>query len=165
MYWMLIRRQIHWYRPLVERHEPCTHIHTVSHVLGRVPNTPDSCSVLLFSISLNVCVCVSGERLCSVEDCTPGAGTYLRHGSIFASLAGYVLRRNEGEEVRTWARETWHTVFTCVCVCVCGASLSRAGLSRHAQFIAPCFCSSESPQLLFSPGFQCFRLYRNFSLI
>lgn len=44
--------------------------------------------------------CRSGERLCSMEDCIPGAGTYLRHGSIFASLAGYVLRRNEGEEVR-----------------------------------------------------------------
>ncbi|MCI4393997.1 hypothetical protein PGIGA_G00163510 [Pangasianodon gigas] len=44
-------------------------------------------------------LCVPGERLCSVEDCIPGAGTYLRHGSIYASLAGYVLRRNEGEEL------------------------------------------------------------------
>ncbi|KAI4886287.1 hypothetical protein NFI96_016553 [Prochilodus magdalenae] len=41
----------------------------------------------------------AGERLCSTEDCIPGAGTYLRHGYIFASLAGYVLRRNEGEEL------------------------------------------------------------------
>ncbi|KAF7689303.1 exosome complex component CSL4 [Silurus meridionalis] len=44
-------------------------------------------------------LCVPGERLCSVEDCIPGTGTYPRHGSIFASLAGYVLRRNEGEEL------------------------------------------------------------------
>uniref|UniRef100_W5KV12 Exosome component 1 n=1 Tax=Astyanax mexicanus TaxID=7994 RepID=W5KV12_ASTMX len=44
-------------------------------------------------------LCVPGERLCSTEDCIPGAGTYLRHGYIFASLAGYVLRRNEGEEL------------------------------------------------------------------
>uniref|UniRef100_A0A673MHX0 Exosome component 1 n=1 Tax=Sinocyclocheilus rhinocerous TaxID=307959 RepID=A0A673MHX0_9TELE len=39
------------------------------------------------------------ERLCSTEDCIPGTGTYLRHGYIFASLAGYVLRKNEGEEL------------------------------------------------------------------
>ncbi|XP_047659580.1 exosome complex component CSL4 isoform X1 [Tachysurus fulvidraco] len=44
-------------------------------------------------------LCVPGERLCSVEDCISGAGTYQRHGSIYASLAGYVLRRNEGEEL------------------------------------------------------------------
>ncbi|TRY86076.1 hypothetical protein DNTS_030171 [Danionella cerebrum] len=39
------------------------------------------------------------ERLCSTEDCIPGTGTYLRHGHVFASLAGYVLRKNEGEEL------------------------------------------------------------------
>ncbi|KAI1887020.1 hypothetical protein AGOR_G00201740 [Albula goreensis] len=44
-------------------------------------------------------LCVPGERLCSTEDCIPGTGTYLRHGYIFASLAGYVLRKNEGEEL------------------------------------------------------------------
>lgn len=49
-------------------------------------------------------VCVPGERLCSVEDCISGAGTYQRHGSIFASLAGYVIRRNEGEEVRNMSK-------------------------------------------------------------
>uniref|UniRef100_A0A8B9HSF9 Exosome complex component N-terminal domain-containing protein n=1 Tax=Astyanax mexicanus TaxID=7994 RepID=A0A8B9HSF9_ASTMX len=48
-------------------------------------------------VPVGLCIC---ERLCSTEDCIPGAGTYLRHGYIFASLAGYVLRRNEGEEVR-----------------------------------------------------------------
>ncbi|XP_051558188.1 exosome complex component CSL4-like isoform X1 [Myxocyprinus asiaticus] len=42
---------------------------------------------------------VPGERLCSTEDCIPGTGTYLRHGCIFASLAGYVLKKNEGEEL------------------------------------------------------------------
>ncbi|XP_030636342.1 exosome complex component CSL4 isoform X4 [Chanos chanos] len=47
-------------------------------------------------------LCVPGERLCSTEDCIPGTGTYLRHGYIFASLAGYVLRKNEGEEVETY---------------------------------------------------------------
>ncbi|KPP75789.1 exosome complex component CSL4-like, partial [Scleropages formosus] len=41
----------------------------------------------------------AGDRLCGAEDCIPGTGTYLRHGYIFASLAGYVLRKNEGEEV------------------------------------------------------------------
>ncbi|MBN3312283.1 EXOS1 protein, partial [Atractosteus spatula] len=44
-------------------------------------------------------LCVPGERLCSTEECIPGPGTYLRHGYIFASLAGYVLRKNVGEEM------------------------------------------------------------------
>ncbi|XP_078269454.1 exosome complex component CSL4 [Rhinoraja longicauda] len=39
--------------------------------------------------------CIPGERLCSIEDSTPGDGTYSRHGYIFASLAGYVLKRND----------------------------------------------------------------------
>lgn len=42
----------------------------------------------------------SGDKLCSVEDCIPGTGVYMRHGYIYSSLAGYVLRKNEGEEVR-----------------------------------------------------------------
>ena len=42
-----------------------------------------------------------GDKLCSVEDCIPGTGVYLRHGYIYSSLAGYVLRKNEGEEVRS----------------------------------------------------------------
>lgn len=40
-----------------------------------------------------------GDKLCSTEDCIPGTGVYLRHGYIYSSLAGYVLRKNEGEEV------------------------------------------------------------------
>ncbi|XP_040217170.1 exosome complex component CSL4 [Rana temporaria] len=36
--------------------------------------------------------CVPGERLCSLEDCTPGHGTYCKHGYVFASLAGYVVK-------------------------------------------------------------------------
>uniref|UniRef100_A0A3B3T765 Exosome component 1 n=1 Tax=Paramormyrops kingsleyae TaxID=1676925 RepID=A0A3B3T765_9TELE len=44
-------------------------------------------------------LCVPGEKLCSTEDCIPGTGTYLRHGYIFAALAGYVFRKNEGEEL------------------------------------------------------------------
>uniref|UniRef100_A0A8K9XVU6 Exosome complex component CSL4 n=1 Tax=Oncorhynchus mykiss TaxID=8022 RepID=A0A8K9XVU6_ONCMY len=50
------------------------------------------------------CVCIhlslpAGDRLCSTEDCMPGTGVYLRHGYIYSSLAGYVLRKNEGEEL------------------------------------------------------------------
>lgn len=30
----------------------------------------------------------------------PGTGVYLRHGYIYSSLAGYVIKKNEGEEVR-----------------------------------------------------------------
>ncbi|XP_070772600.1 exosome complex component CSL4 isoform X3 [Enoplosus armatus] len=47
-------------------------------------------------------LCVPGDKLCSVEDCIPGTGVYLRHGYIYSSLAGYVLRKNEGEEVETY---------------------------------------------------------------
>ncbi len=59
--------------------------------------------ICVFTISLmwlgSSAVAHAGERLCSTEDCIPSTGTYLRHGYIFASLAGYVLRKNEGEEV------------------------------------------------------------------
>uniref|UniRef100_A0A3B5AL60 Exosome component 1 n=1 Tax=Stegastes partitus TaxID=144197 RepID=A0A3B5AL60_9TELE len=44
-------------------------------------------------------LCVPGDKLCSVEDCIPGTGVYMRHGYIYSSLAGYVLRKNEGEEL------------------------------------------------------------------
>ncbi|XP_071387320.1 exosome complex component CSL4-like isoform X2 [Centroberyx affinis] len=47
-------------------------------------------------------LCVPGDKLCSTEDCIPGTGVYLRHGYIYSSLAGYVLRKNEGEEVETY---------------------------------------------------------------
>ncbi|XP_062988579.1 exosome complex component CSL4 isoform X1 [Elgaria multicarinata webbii] len=39
--------------------------------------------------------CVPGERLCSLEEGTPGSGTYTRHGSIFASLAGCLTKKTE----------------------------------------------------------------------
>ncbi|XP_016890652.1 exosome complex component CSL4 isoform X1 [Cynoglossus semilaevis] len=45
-------------------------------------------------------LCVPGDKLCSTEDCMPGTGVYLRHGYIYSSLAGYVIKKNEGEEVR-----------------------------------------------------------------
>ncbi|XP_068708595.1 exosome complex component CSL4-like [Montipora capricornis] len=34
-------------------------------------------------------VAIPGERLGSLEQFTPGNGTYIRHGYVFASLAGY----------------------------------------------------------------------------
>ncbi|XP_064418218.1 exosome complex component CSL4 [Latimeria chalumnae] len=40
-------------------------------------------------------LCIPGEKLCSVEDCVSGNGTYSKHGYIFASLAGYVVRKSE----------------------------------------------------------------------
>ncbi|KAK0152067.1 Exosome complex component CSL4 [Merluccius polli] len=44
-------------------------------------------------------LCVPGDKLCSTDDCRPGTGVYMRHGYIYSSLAGYVLRKNEGEEL------------------------------------------------------------------
>uniref|UniRef100_A0A8C4QC71 Exosome component 1 n=1 Tax=Eptatretus burgeri TaxID=7764 RepID=A0A8C4QC71_EPTBU len=40
-------------------------------------------------------VCVPGERLCSVEECASGRGTFVRLGYVFSALAGYVRRRTE----------------------------------------------------------------------
>ena len=34
-------------------------------------------------------VSVPGERLGSLEQFSPGNGTYIRHGYVYASLAGY----------------------------------------------------------------------------
>ncbi|CAN2390695.1 rRNA processing, partial [Pristimantis euphronides] len=39
--------------------------------------------------------CPLGERLCSLEDCTPGHGTYCKHGYIFSSLSGYVVKKTD----------------------------------------------------------------------
>lgn len=49
----------------------------------------------------------SGEKLCSAEDCIPGTGVYLRHGNIHSSLAGYVIRKTEGKEVRKEVGQCW----------------------------------------------------------
>ncbi|XP_073541063.1 exosome complex component CSL4 isoform X1 [Phyllobates terribilis] len=39
--------------------------------------------------------CVPGERLCSLEECTPGYGTYCKHGYVFSSLSGYVVKKSD----------------------------------------------------------------------
>uniref|UniRef100_A0A452VAE7 Exosome component 1 n=1 Tax=Ursus maritimus TaxID=29073 RepID=A0A452VAE7_URSMA len=39
--------------------------------------------------------CVPGERLCNLEEGSPGSGTYTRHGYIFSSLAGCLTKSSE----------------------------------------------------------------------
>uniref|UniRef100_A0A8C9P730 Exosome complex component N-terminal domain-containing protein n=1 Tax=Spermophilus dauricus TaxID=99837 RepID=A0A8C9P730_SPEDA len=39
--------------------------------------------------------CIPGERLCNLEEGSPGSGTYTRHGYIFSSLAGYVMKSSK----------------------------------------------------------------------
>ncbi|XP_069467680.1 exosome complex component CSL4 [Ambystoma mexicanum] len=39
--------------------------------------------------------CVPGERLCNLEDFSPGSGTYSRHGYIYASLSGCVVKKSD----------------------------------------------------------------------
>ncbi|XP_048407159.1 exosome complex component CSL4 isoform X1 [Stegostoma tigrinum] len=53
--------------------------------------SPRFCEAVMAPLKL----CIPGERLCSAEDGTPGNGTYSRHGYIFASLAGYVVKEND----------------------------------------------------------------------
>ncbi|XP_043912172.1 exosome complex component CSL4 isoform X2 [Protopterus annectens] len=35
------------------------------------------------------------EKLCNVEECSPGYGTYCRRGFVFSSLAGYVTKTSD----------------------------------------------------------------------
>ncbi|ELK28213.1 Exosome complex component CSL4 [Myotis davidii] len=39
--------------------------------------------------------CIPGERLCNLEEGSPGSGTYTRHGYIFSSLAGCMTKSCE----------------------------------------------------------------------
>ncbi|XP_065750331.1 exosome complex component CSL4 isoform X3 [Phocoena phocoena] len=39
--------------------------------------------------------CIPGERLCNLEEGSPGSGTYTRHGYIFSSLAGCLIKSSE----------------------------------------------------------------------
>uniref|UniRef100_A0A2K5Q986 Exosome component 1 n=1 Tax=Cebus imitator TaxID=2715852 RepID=A0A2K5Q986_CEBIM len=39
--------------------------------------------------------CIPGERLCNLEEGSPGSGTYTRHGYIFSSLAGCLMKSCE----------------------------------------------------------------------
>uniref|UniRef100_A0A452VA36 Exosome component 1 n=1 Tax=Ursus maritimus TaxID=29073 RepID=A0A452VA36_URSMA len=43
--------------------------------------------------------CVPGERLCNLEEGSPGSGTYTRHGYIFSSLAGCLTKSSENGAV------------------------------------------------------------------
>lgn len=62
---------------------------------------------MLSASTTNITVCATlfpplvpaGEKLCSLEDCIEGTGVYPRHGYIYSSLAGYVLKKNEGGQV------------------------------------------------------------------
>uniref|UniRef100_A0A8C6FTX3 Exosome complex component CSL4 n=1 Tax=Moschus moschiferus TaxID=68415 RepID=A0A8C6FTX3_MOSMO len=43
--------------------------------------------------------CIPGERLCNLEEGSPGSGTYTRHGYIFSSLAGCLTKNSENGAV------------------------------------------------------------------
>ena len=50
-------------------------------------------------------VAIPGERLGSLEQFTPGNGTYIRHGYLYASLAGYKqLQEQQNGEVSLSSR-------------------------------------------------------------
>lgn len=42
----------------------------------------------------------AGERLCNLEEGSPGSGTYTRHGYIFSSLAGCMTKSSENGAVK-----------------------------------------------------------------
>ncbi|XP_044518600.1 exosome complex component CSL4 isoform X5 [Gracilinanus agilis] len=46
--------------------------------------------------------CVPGERLCNVEEASPGSGTYTRHGYIFSSLSGCLVKTSDNGEVEIY---------------------------------------------------------------
>ncbi|XP_043840493.1 exosome complex component CSL4 [Dromiciops gliroides] len=43
--------------------------------------------------------CVPGERLCNLEEASPGSGTYTRHGYIFSSLSGCLVKTSDNGEL------------------------------------------------------------------
>ena len=43
-------------------------------------------------------VAIPGERLGSLEQFSPGNGTYVRHGYVYASLAGYKFKQLQEEQ-------------------------------------------------------------------
>uniref|UniRef100_A0A673UV29 Exosome complex component CSL4 n=1 Tax=Suricata suricatta TaxID=37032 RepID=A0A673UV29_SURSU len=43
--------------------------------------------------------CIPGERLCNLEEGSPGSGTYTRHGYIFSSLAGCLTKSSDNGAV------------------------------------------------------------------
>lgn len=46
----------------------------------------------------------AGERLCNLEEGSPGSGTYTRHGYIFSSLAGCMTKSSENGAVKGGGR-------------------------------------------------------------
>ncbi|XP_058972702.2 exosome complex component CSL4-like [Pocillopora verrucosa] len=48
----------------------------------------------MVSVHENIVV-IPGERLGSIEQYSPGNGTYIRHGYVYASLAGYKQSQNQ----------------------------------------------------------------------
>ncbi|XP_069316657.1 exosome complex component CSL4 isoform X4 [Eulemur rufifrons] len=46
--------------------------------------------------------CIPGERLCNLEEGSPGSGTYTRHGYIFSSLAGCLTKSSENGSVEIY---------------------------------------------------------------
>lgn len=63
--------------------------------------------------SLSRVLLYPGDKLCSAEDCILGTGVYQRHGYIYSSLAGYVLKKNEGEQVKSAAVCVVYNVCKC----------------------------------------------------
>ncbi|XP_074089319.1 exosome complex component CSL4 isoform X3 [Macrotis lagotis] len=43
--------------------------------------------------------CIPGERLCNLEEASPGSGTYTRHGYIFSSLSGCLVKTSDNGEL------------------------------------------------------------------
>ncbi|XP_074152091.1 exosome complex component CSL4 isoform X1 [Sminthopsis crassicaudata] len=43
--------------------------------------------------------CIPGERLCHLDEASPGSGTYTRHGYIFSSLSGCVVKTSDNGEL------------------------------------------------------------------
>ncbi|EDL41868.1 exosome component 1, isoform CRA_c, partial [Mus musculus] len=54
---------------------------------------------MVASMAPPVRYCIPGERLCNLEEGSPGSGTYTRHGYIFSSLAGCLMKTSENGAV------------------------------------------------------------------
>ncbi|XP_011245615.1 exosome complex component CSL4 isoform X2 [Mus musculus] len=60
---------------------------------------------MVASMAPPVRYCIPGERLCNLEEGSPGSGTYTRHGYIFSSLAGCLMKTSENGAVKEAATQ------------------------------------------------------------
>lgn len=96
----------------------------------------------------------SGERLCNLEEGSPGSGTYTRHGYIFSSLAGCLTKSSENGAVKGAASHFLLLCFSFRLLLISrsiGKGTADASLGPQQNSWSPSFFQLRSPLLGTSP--------------